>query len=804
LGLGGAVGGFLGRLCCPQPSPPAPPLPLPPPGKEQHSSSTTVTSYDPNDKLGPAGFGDANYITTGKSLFYQVLFQNESDVTAPAQHIVVTDALDPNLDLDTLQLTEIDFANQTIAIPSGLDHYETTVSMSANGTPILVDVQAELDRATRQLTLTLDAVDPATGSYPEDPLIGLLYPEDGTGRGIGSISYIVSPITGLPSGTVIDNRGQIIFDYNDPIETPEVHNTLDAAAPTSSVMALPTTTTDRVLNLNWSGVDETGGSGIASYTIYVSVDGGAAMPLFTDTTDTSGTVTVEAGHTYAFYSIATDNVGHVEQPPSIPDTTIQVVGAATTTTLQASEENPKYGDPLTFTATVSAAPALGTPTGTVQFLIDGADYGSPVALVAGVGISGPVKTLAAGQHTISAVYSGDGGFVSSASADLAQTIGKAPLTITADAKSKLYGAADPTLTYTLTGLLNGDSKSVVSEVTLSTATGAAATAGTHAITATGGTAANYTITGVNGTLTVSRAPLIVMAANQSKVYGAADPTLTYIVTGTLYYGDGSSVVSGVTLSIATGVAATVGTHVIAAIGGTAVNYTITDVNGTLTVTPLTTPLRTLVSMVNVKPVSNKKHLVTQILVSLSGAVNATEAQTVGTYRLATPGKKGSFDAKNAGVIKLKSAVYNAATNTVTLTPKKAFALTKPVQLRVNGQSPSGLEDSVGRLIDGDRNGQPGGNAVALLRRGGVTISALTLRTAETTRANTSSAVDLLLLRGDIIDLIRTVDAWRSKHNLARRTEETGLPPVIHGPQFRGLKHTQVVLALRQVKVATEN
>ena len=142
---------------------------------------------------------------------------------------------------------------------------------------------------------------------------------------------------------------------------------------------MPATTTDRTLSVDWSGEDETGGSGIASYTVYVSVDGAAAMPLFSDTTQTSGTVTVEPGHSYAFYSIATDNVGHVEAAPAVPDATIQVLGASTTTTLQPSEESPTYGDSLTFTATVAPDPSdPGTPTGTVQFLIDGADFGSPV------------------------------------------------------------------------------------------------------------------------------------------------------------------------------------------------------------------------------------------------------------------------------------------------------------------------------------------------------------------------------------------------------------------------------------------
>jgi hypothetical protein len=97
-------------------------------------------------------------------------------------------------------------------------------------------------------------------------------------------------------------------------------------------------------------------------------------------------------------------------------------------------------------------------------------------------------------------------------------------------------------------------------------------------------------------------------------------------------------------------------------------------------------------------------------------VNAGEADSPATYRLATAGKKGSFNAKNAQVIKLKSAVYNPATDAVTLTPKKAFALTKPVQLVVDGVPPSGLQDSYGRFIDA------GKSATALLRRGGATIT----------------------------------------------------------------------------------
>jgi hypothetical protein len=129
-------------------------------------------------------------------------------------------------------------------------------------------------------------------------------------------------------------------------------------------------------------------------------------------------------------------------------------------------------------------------------------------------------------------------------------------------------------------------------------------------------------------------------------------------------------------------------------------------------------------MTEVSIVQNKKHLVTQIIIVFSGGVNVSEADSLATYRLVMPGKKGSFIAKNAKVIALRSAVFDAARDAVTLTPRKPFSLSKPVQLVVNGQSPSGLQDSTGRLIDGDHDGQAGGNAVAILRRGGAKLSAV--------------------------------------------------------------------------------
>jgi hypothetical protein len=141
------------------------------------------------------------------------------------------------------------------------------------------------------------------------------------------------------------------------------------------------------------------------------------------------------------------------------------------------------------------------------------------------------------------------------------------------------------------------------------------------------------------------------------------------------------------------------------------------VDGTPTVTAAP-----LVTLTGVQTVTNKKHQVTQIIVSFSGALDAAGADQVATYHLAMPGKKGSYTAKNAKIIALGSALDNASADKVTLTPRKPFALTKPVQLLVYGTGPTGLQDSFGRLIDGNRDGQPGGNAVAILSRRGVSLA----------------------------------------------------------------------------------
>jgi hypothetical protein len=158
-----------------------------------------------------------------------------------------------------------------------------------------------------------------------------------------------------------------------------------------------------------------------------------------------------------------------------------------------------------------------------------------------------------------------------------------------------------------------------------------------------------------------------------------------------------------------------------------------------------------VTLKQVRDITNKKHQVTEVMLTFSGGVNSTEADLITTYHLATPGKGGSYTAKNAGVINLRSAVYSGAAFTVALTPASPFALTKPVELVVYGTGRKGLKDIYGRLIDGAGKGVAGSNAVVILSNGGVKIEAIAVH-RQASPATRRAAVDAALASGDLAAL----------------------------------------------------
>src|SRR5262249_15856996 len=81
-------------------------------------------------------------------------------------------------------------------------------------------------------------------------------------------------------------------------------------------------------------------------------------------------------------------------------------GAVTTTTDTSDHKtNSTYVQTVVFTGNVRAT---GTPSGKVQFEVDGVSMGSPVTLSGGVATFS-TSTLSAGTHTIRAIYTSDDG-----------------------------------------------------------------------------------------------------------------------------------------------------------------------------------------------------------------------------------------------------------------------------------------------------------------------------------------------------------------------------------------------------------
>ncbi len=105
---------------------------------------------------------------------------------------------------------------------------------------------------------------------------------------------------------------------------------MDTTPPTSSVspLASPTTSTSFTVAVTGSDPDGAGGSppsGIASFAIFTQTDGGS-FSLWTTVTPASPSAvfTGQAGHTYGFYSVATDNAGNVQSTPSAAQQTVQI------------------------------------------------------------------------------------------------------------------------------------------------------------------------------------------------------------------------------------------------------------------------------------------------------------------------------------------------------------------------------------------------------------------------------------------------------------------------------------------------
>jgi RHS repeat-associated protein len=394
------------------------------------TKTTQVGPLDPNFLAGPGGYGNAQFIAGDSTLPYVIGFENDPTATAPAQAVTVTEQLDPNLDWSTFQFGDFSIGGVTYDVPTGLQYYSTTIDDRA-AAGVFVDVTADFDAATGLVTWTFTSIDPTTLDVPSNPEEGFLPPNLSYPQGQAYLYYSVAAKANLSTGSTISEQANVVFNPGEvdqsSLATNSFVNTIDSGAPTSSVAALPSTEPTSFL-LNWSGEDDAGGSGIASYDVYVSDNGGSYTLFQSQTTATSAIFTGAVGDTYSFYSVATDNVGNIQQTPTSPQATTTVQIPTPTVTVNAPNETYNAEPYSQATATVTGIGSVLITDGTVTFTYY--LHGSTTALT-----SAPTD---AGTYDVIATFSGDADYGSAQSSIATFIIGQATPSVSVNSPGETY------------------------------------------------------------------------------------------------------------------------------------------------------------------------------------------------------------------------------------------------------------------------------------------------------------------------------------------------------------------------------
>jgi hypothetical protein len=279
----------------------------------------------------------------------------------------------------------------------------------------------------------------------------------------------------------------------------------------------------------------------------------------------------------------------------------QTVNQASTTTSLTSGPSPSvFGQTVTFTATVSPVPpGSGTPTGAVQFMVDGTLAGS-ATLSGGVAtFSTNALTVSGSPHSIQAIYSGDVNFTTSSqtsqqTVNQASTIttltssqnpsGSGPVTFTATVSPVSPGSGIPTGTVTI---VFGDGSAMTGTLSggQATFTHTYSTPGSFTATATYSGNANFTLSSSSNSLTVTQSSTTTTVAsslNPSNVGQAVTFTATVASssgtpTGSVTFKDGgtaigTAVLAGGSAAFTTSALA-LGNHSITAVYGGGTTFT---------------------------------------------------------------------------------------------------------------------------------------------------------------------------------------------------------------------------------------
>ena len=293
----------------------------------------------------------------------------------------------------------------------------------------------------KQYALTTPAPTPSSGFTVSSALIGA-NSITGTYKVQWQVSFAQSGLAADATGTIVTVNGgaqsalpytayydagsTVTYSYTSPVTSSvsgkQYALTTPAPTPSSgftvSSALIGANSITGTYKVQWQvSFAQSGLAADATGTI-VTVNGGAQSALpYMAYYDAGSTVTYS--YTSPVTSTVTGKRYILTAPAPSPGSPFTVVAAYTitatykaqfdTTTTVTSSMNPSLiGQSVTFTATVATvAPGGGTPTGSVQFKLDGSNFGAGVSLSGGAATSISTSTLAVGNHTVEADYTPD-------------------------------------------------------------------------------------------------------------------------------------------------------------------------------------------------------------------------------------------------------------------------------------------------------------------------------------------------------------------------------------------------------------
>ncbi|MGU2128373.1 two-partner secretion system adhesin CdrA [Pseudomonas aeruginosa] len=281
------------------------------------------------------------------------------------------------------------------------------------------------------------------------------------------------------------------------------------------------------------------------------------------------------------------------------------------------------------------------------------------------------------------------------------TITKALLNVIADAKTKVYGDADPSLTYQVSGLKNGDTAgAVLNGGSLSRVAGE--NVGVYGINqgGLGLVSANYDLSCQGNNLTITKALLNVIADAKTKVYGDADPALTYQVSGLKNGDTAGAVLNGGSLSRVAG--ENVGVYGInqGGLGLVSANYDLSYQGNNLTITKA---LLNVIADAKTKVYGDADPSLTYQVSGLKNGDSAGSILTGGLNRAA--GENVGVYGINQGDLALNSGNYDLSYQGNNLTITKALLnVIADGKTKVYGDADPSLTYQVSGLKNGDTAG----------------------------------------------------------------------------------------------------